>query len=293
MIIGQFLEYLRYERNRSPLTVQWYEESLRDFEAYIREMDDCLSLCEADADQIRNWVEHRMDQGCRPATVCRGLSALKTFYRYALSRHLIEKDPARLLKAPKKGKPLPQFVRETEMDRLLDEVDWDDSYNNVRARTIIMLFYETGIRLAELVGLNDGDVDFDAMRLKVNGKRDKQRVIPFGPELAEALEKYISLRDASVERWTEALFVGNKGDRIGRAAVSHLVRTCLSKVTSLKKRSPHVLRHSFATVMLNNGAGLESVQKLLGHESLATTEIYTHTTFEQLKRIYSEAHPRA
>ena len=293
MMIDQFLSYLRYERNRSPLTVRWYEESLRDFETYIRGVDDYLSLSTVDADVIRGWVERMMDEGKKPATVNRGLSAVKTFYRFALSRKLVEKDPAHGIIGPKKSKPLPQYVREGDMNRLLDEYLQGDEYNKVRARTIIIVFYETGIRLAELIGLNDEDVDFDSMQLKVTGKRDKQRIVPFGAELAEALQQYMALRDTEVERQEPGLFLSNKGRRVSREMVRNLVKQSLSEVTTLKKRSPHVLRHSFATAMLNNGAGLESVKKLLGHESLETTEIYTHTTFEQLKRVYNEAHPRA
>ena len=293
MMIDQFLSYLRYERNRSPLTVRWYEESLRDFETYIRGVDDYLSLSTVDADVIRGWVERMMDEGKKPATVNRGLSAVKTFYRFALSRKLVEKDPAHGIIGPKKSKPLPQYVREGDMNRLLDEYLQGDEYNKVRARTIIILFYETGIRLAELIGLNDEDVDFDSMQLKVTGKRDKQRIVPFGAEMAEALQQYMALRDTEVERQEPGLFLSNKGRRVSREMVRNLVKQSLSEVTTLKKRSPHVLRHSFATAMLNNGAGLESVKKLLGHESLETTEIYTHNTFEQLKRVYNEAHPRA
>ena len=293
MIVDQFLNYLQYERNRSPLTVQWYEENLRDFETYIRGVDDCLSLLTADADVIRSWVEHKMDEGKKPATVNRGLSAVRAFYRFALARKLVDKDPAHGIVGPKASKPLPMFVREDEMDRLLDDVSWKDDFNNVRARTILLLFYETGIRLAELIGIDNKDVDLEARKLKVTGKRNKQRIIPFGEELAQALAGYVSLRDDTVEKQSDALFVNNKGRRIGRCQVQNLVRRRLSEVTTLKKRSPHVLRHSFATAMLNNGAGLESVKKLLGHASLETTEVYTHTTFEQLKRVYNEAHPRA
>ena len=294
MMIDQFLNFLRYERNRSPRTVQLYEENLRDFETYIQGLDDCLSLQTADADVIRGWVEKLMDEGKKPTTVNLGLSAVRTFYRYALSRKLVDKDPARLVTGPKKSKPLPQFVRETEMDRLFDEMlPSDNNYNNVRARTILLLFYETGIRLAELVGLDDEDVDLITMQLKVTGKRDKQRIVPFGEEMAAALSDYMSMRDKEVQRRSQALFLTDKGERVKRSQVQYLVKKHLSGVTTIKKRSPHVLRHSFATAMLNNGAGLESVKKLLGHESLETTQIYTHTTFEQLKRVYNEAHPRA
>ena len=293
-MIDQFLDYLRYERNRSPRTVQLYEESLRDFETYIRGLDDCLSLQNVDTDVIRNWMERLMDDGKKPTTVNLSLSAIRSFYRFALSREIVKKDPAHGVTGPRKPKPLPQFVREAEMDRLLDEtLETDNNYNKVRARTIILMFYETGIRLAELVGLDDKDIDFVAMQLKVTGKRDKQRIVPFGEELAQMLRDYIALRDVEVERQSPALFLTDKGERVSRSQVQYLVRKHLSEVTTLKKRSPHVLRPSFATAMLNNGAGLESVKKLLGHESLNTTEIYTHTTFEQLKRVYNEAHPRA
>ena len=293
MIIDQFLNYLRYERNRSLRTVQLYEENLRDFETYLQGLDDCLTLQTADADVVRGWVESLMDRGLKATTVNLALSAVRTFYRYALSRKLVERDPAHGVKGPKKAKALPQFVRESEMNQLLDEKFSADNYNDVRARTIIILFYETGIRLAELVGIDDADVDFSAMQLKVTGKRDKQRIIPFGEELAEVLRNYMALRDAEVNKQSPALFLTTRGERVSRGVVQHLVRERLAEVTTLKKRSPHVLRHSFATAMLNNGAGLESVKKLLGHESLETTEIYTHTTFEQLKRVYNDAHPRA
>ena len=294
MIVDQFLEYLRYERNRSPRTVQLYGENLRDFETYVQGLDDCLTLQTVDANVIRGWMESLMDEGKKPTTVNLALSAVRTFYRYALSRKLVSKDPAHGVTGPKKSKPLPQFVREAEMNCLLDEkLPLDSSYNNVRARTIIILFYETGIRLAELVGLNDEDVDLDTMQLKVTGKRDKQRIVPFGEELAQMLRDYVALRDDEVTRQSPALFLTGKGERVSRGQVQYLVKKHLSEVTTLKKRSPHVLRHSFATAMLNNGAGLESVKKLLGHVSLNTTEIYTHTTFEQLKRVYNEAHPRA
>ena len=291
-MIDQFLNYLRYERNRSPRTVLTYEINLRDFETYIQGVDDCLSLDTVDTDVVRNFMEHLMDKGRKPASVKLALSAIREFYRFALLRGLVAKDPAHCVTGPKKDKPLPQFVRESELNTLLDELLIGDNYNIVRARTIIILFYETGIRLAELVGLDDNDVDLEKMQLKVTGKRDKQRVIPFGEEVATMLRQYLLLRDNEVERRTTALFVGRNGERVTRGSVQVLVKKYLSEVTTVKKRSPHVLRHSFATAMLNNGAGLESVKKLLGHESLNTTEIYTHTTFEQLKRVYKDAHPR-
>ena len=291
----EFLNYLRYERNRSELTVRTYERSLRDFESYFKNRDSHLSWESVDSDVIRDWMESMMDKGDMASTVNNCLSAVRSFFRFALARHMVEKDPAYAIKGPKKQKPLPQFVREEEMNRLIDIPEmWGDHYKDVRARTIIILFYETGIRLAELIGLDDRDVDFAARQLKVTGKRNKQRIVPFGEELGSVLTEYMNRRDKEYGlRGESALFLNDKGQRMTRYQVEAIVKKCLSMVTTIKKRSPHVLRHSFATAMLNNGAGLESVRKLLGHESVATTEIYTHTTFEQLKKVYENAHPRA
>lgn len=291
-MIDQFLDYLRYERNRSELTVKRYEDSLRDFQKYFEETEEGLSWTTVDADVIRGWMESLMDKGNNASTVNTGLSALHSFYRYALARKMVKGDPSLMITGPKKRKPLPQFVKEEEINKLLDKTEWGDDYKDVRARTIIITLYEAGLRRSELIGLNDSDVNLDTMQLKVTGKRNKQRIIPFGKELAEQLRQYINCRDEQIEKQSEALFLNIKGERISETEVYNTVRENLAKVTTLKKKSPHVLRHSFATAMLNHDAELESVKKLLGHESLETTQIYTHTTFEQLKRVYKEALPR-
>ena len=291
-MIDQFLDYLRYERNRSELTVKRYEESLTDFQKYFEGLEQGLSWASVDADIIRGWMESLMDRGNTASTVNTGLSALRSFFRFVLSRKMVDRDPAHMITGPKKRKPLPQFVKEEEINQLLDKTEWGDKYKDVRARTIIITLYEAGLRRSELIGLNDSDVDFEAKQLKVTGKRNKQRFIPFGKELVEQLRQYISCRNEQIKKRSEALFLNEKGARISEAGVYNTVRENLAKVTTLKKKSPHVLRHSFATAMLNHEAGLESVKKLLGHESLETTQIYTHTTFEQLKRVYKEAHPR-
>ena len=292
-MIDQFLNYLRYERNASPQTVQTYEESLRELESYIAFREDGLSLGTVDTDLIRDWMESLMDRGNNASTINKKLSALRSFFRFALKRGLVEKDPAHALAGLKKSKPLPQFLREGEMDRLLDGMEWGEDYKDVRARTLLLLLYETGLRRSELAGLNDGDIDFGACQLKVTGKRNKQRIVPFGAELAEALKGYMDVRNEQLRLDGDALFLNDKGHRMTGQQVYAIVRKHLTGATSLKKRSPHVLRHTFATAMLNNGAGLESIKNLLGHESVSTTEIYAHTTFEQLKRVYKEAHPRA
>lgn len=294
MMIDQFVDYMRYERNMSPRTIQEYSDDLSDFESFFKNLDDHLTWETVDQDVVREWVESMMDKGNAATSVNRRLSSLRSFYRFAMKRNKVEINPARLVKGPKKARPLPQFVKETDMDRLIDDDRlWGEGYNEALARTIIIMFYETGIRLAELVGLDDTDVDFVNCTVKVTGKRNKQRIVPYGKELATELSRYVEARDAEVVRTTTGMFLDLKGRRVSRHKVEAMVRESLAKVTTMKKRSPHVLRHSYATAMLNNGAGLESVKKLLGHQSISTTEIYTHTTFEQLKRVYKQAHPRA
>lgn len=293
MMIEQFLNYMRYERNKSPLTVLSYGKDLRDFESYIKKLDGHLSLEKADADLIRGWMESMIDKGNTATSVNRRLSALRSFFRYALSTGIVNSDPAHTVKGPKNNKYLPQFVREREMDDLLDMQIEKDDFKKVRARTIILMFYETGVRVAELVGLDDSSVDLVNRTVNVVGKGNKQRIVPFGEELAEALTEYLNLRNASAATLDGAMFVTRRGERLNTDQVRYIVRKSLSLVSALKKKSPHVLRHTFATAMLNHGANIESIKMLLGHEKVETTEIYTHTTFEQLRQVYKNAHPRA
>ncbi|RKW48827.1 MAG: tyrosine recombinase XerC [Prevotella sp.] len=292
-MVNQFLAYLSYERNRSLATVSSYRKDLEAFQKFVQAQDSTLSWADVDADLVRDWMAEMMNEGQRATSINRRLSALRSFYRFALARNLVKSDPVQGVVGPKKDKPLPQFLKEKEMDELLQEDFWTDCYEDVRDRMIIMTFYETGIRLAELMNLCDGDVDFMSGQLKVTGKRNKQRLIPFGAELSQALQHYMGVRDAQVVRHSAALFLANDGQQMTADAIRYRVKKHLSLVSTLKKRTPHVLRHTFATAMLNHKAGIESVKKLLGHESLSTTEIYTHTTFEQLKREYLNAHPRA
>lgn len=291
-MIEKFLNYLKYECNRSKHTVEAYGNDLRAFEAYFKGLENQLSWESIDSDIVRDWMESMMDKGNTATSVNRRLSAVRSLYRFALSRGYVSRDPAHAVSGPKCQKVLPQYLREKEMNTLLDEQMWEDRYIDVRARTIILLFYSTGIRLSELIGLDDADVDFAEQQLKVTGKGDKQRILPFGTELSEALRVYMARRDAEVERKDSAVFLTAKGVRMNSQQVRDEVRHHLSRVSTLKKRTPHVLRHTFATAMLNHEAGIESVKKLLGHSKLSTTEIYTHTTFEQLRQAYAKAHPR-
>lgn len=288
-----FLKYLRLERNYSEKTVVSYGTDLDKFECYLKGLDSELRLENADADIVRGWILEMMDAGIAETSVNRKLSTLRAFYKYLLRKGVISVDPMLVVKGPKRKKPLPAFVKESDMDRLLDGDLSDDSFSGVRDKLVISMFYETGMRLSELISLKDSDIDLHKSVLKVTGKRNKQRYIPFGEQLKAEIEIYLDERNRSVEHHCEAFFVRKNGQMLYPMMVYRLVKQNLSKVVTLKKKSPHVLRHSFATAMLNNGAELEAVKELLGHESVTTTEIYTHTTFEELKKIYKHAHPRA
>lgn len=293
MLVKAFLEYLRYDRNYSDCTVAAYRTDLKEFEEFFRSEDEELGWETVDADIVRRWMVQLMDDGRATTSVNRKLSSIRSFYKYLRSKGVVTRDFFVKVKGPKNNKPLPAFVKETDMDRLLDEVDFGEGFAACRDKMVVEMLYATGMRLAELVGLNDKDVDFSAGQIKVTGKRNKQRLIPFGDELRCSMLTYLNMRIESCPRLSEAFFVSDKGARISRGKVGSLVKIALSKVVGLKRRSPHVLRHSFATSMLNNHAELGVVKELLGHESLATTEIYTHTTFEELKEVYKLAHPRA
>ena len=310
-MIAGFLNYLSLERAYSPHTVTSYENDLRAFETYLGQTESGLELKNADADLVRGWAMELMSSGMKATSVNRKLSSLRTYYKYLLRKGEIAVSPMQHVNGPKKSKPLPQFVREGEMERMLCATAQGEGWQEAREHVILQLFYETGIRLSELVGLNEEDVDFGRKTIKVTGKRNKQRIIPIGDGLVESLKRYMEPRpnppceggDSIIaeqgslprrEGWSESpLFVTDKGSRVYPHWVYRLVRKNLSQVVTLKKRSPHVLRHTFATAMLNNAAELEAVKELMGHESVSTTQIYTHTTFEELKKAYRQAHPRA
>ena len=293
MIICDFLRYMETERVASPATVDSYRRALECFKCFVASLDN-QKIETADSDVIREWLSSLMEQGQKASYVCRQLSAVKSMYRYALSRGYITKDPAHLVTGPKKQRPLPVFLKEKEADVLFDRLEWDeDNFADVRARTLLLLLYSTGARRAEVVALDDSDVSLVNDEVRFTGKRRKQRIVPLTKELAAQIRRYLEMRDRSVRREDDAFFVNDKGARITPVNVYRTVKKYLSLVTTAARKSPHVLRHSFATAMLNHDAQLTSVQKLLGHASVATTEIYTHVTFEDLKRVYNQAHPRA
>ena len=290
--IDEFLSYLAADRGYSQKTVQTYQLDLIHFEQFCQKLDEEVDWSTIDSDVIRRWVAQRMEDGICPRTVKRSLSALRSFYRYLLRLGVVEKDPTQLVSNPKVGKTLPSFVKESEMDRLLDGITYPDTFEGHRDHLILLTFYTTGVRVSELVGLDVEDLGLSSGELKVTGKRNKQRIIPFGEELQHDFLAYLKELNSVFGLTSGAIFVDRRGQRMSSVQVRDVVRHYLSLVTTQKKKTPHVLRHTFATVMLNNGADLGAVKELLGHESLATTEIYTHTSFAELRREYEKAHPR-
>lgn len=295
MNISLFLQYLSYERNYSRQTIRSYREDLQLFERFLKTLDEEIIWESVDASIIRQWVLSMMNAGEKNSTVNRRLSALRAFYRYYLREGKTDVNPANNVTGPKRVKALPYFIKEKDMDRLLDnDIYFPDGWMGMRDRLIIQTFYMTGMRRGELVGLNDADVRTEEGIIKVYGKGKKERLIPIGEEEAKAIIAYKTMRNAQVpEKKDDAFFVSRQGKRLSAAGVLRVVEKYLSLVSTAKKRSPHVLRHTFATSLLNHHADLRSVQELLGHARLATTEIYTHVSFEELKKIYNEAHPRA
>lgn len=298
--VEDFLAYQTAQRGASPRTIGTYREALGHAMDYLvvaipggrRCMWDAFSV-----DDLRLWVAEQMQRGYAPAYVKRNVAALRSFYRFLLREERVAADPARILRTPRQPKRLPTFVKEEEMDRLFEYYPFGTGYEGARNRTMLLMLYHTGLRSAELLGMCLADVNLSEKSLKVTGKGNKQRVIPFGQELADSLYIYIGeLRefmgvgaDAAGEL---PLFVNGRHHRMSYNELRKVVRDALSAVTTQKKRSPHVLRHSFATAMLAGGAQLEAIQQLLGHASVATTAIYTHTTLAELKDQYGQAHPR-
>lgn len=293
MLINSFLDYLRYERNYSDYTVLAYSKDLRQFEDFVKERMEGIFTPEGiDADIVRNWIISLLDNQISPVSVNRKLSSLKSFFKFLMKQRLVSANPLRFITGPKTKKPLPYFVKEKDMEQLLDGDGFDEDFEGVRDRLILEMLYDTGVRRSELVGLHNADVDYSALQIKVTGKRNKQRLIPFAERLKDLMLAYTEVRNREIGTGGEWFFVRKNGEQISTSILYLIVKKKLSDIPTLAKCSPHVLRHSFATSMLNNGAELNAVKELLGHSSLASTSIYTHTTFEELKKVY-HAHPRA
>lgn len=292
--INDFLHYMLAQRGCSPRTHETYRIALNDCADYMRARNPNISWTEVDTLCVRRWVAWMMENGYAPNTVNKSLSALRSFYKFLLREGRVSVDPARLVSNPKIPKRLPTFIKESEMDLLFSHYPFSDDYIGCRDRTLLLLLYHTGIRAAELLALNLQDIRESSSTIRVTGKGNKQRIIPYGKELAEALNRYLSLRAAtysSLPHDEVALFLNKRGQRLSYTSLRKMVNATLSAVTTQQKRSPHVLRHSFATAMLSGGAQLEAIRQLLGHESVTTTAIYTHTTLAELKEQYARSHP--
>lgn len=289
----KYISYLRYEKNYSSHTEISYSTDLMQFDAYVSQNYPEYTLATVDGDIVRAWVMSLMDHQNNARSVNRKLSSLKSFYRYLQRIGELKVNPMKRITGPKTKKPIPAFINYNEMEKVLDVEVADDDYEAFRDKVILELFYVTGMRRAELIGLKDVDVDFITGNIRVTGKRNKQRIIPISKSTLDLLSRYLEIRQAEFENQTDTFFVKKDGDSIYPMLVHRVVTSHLQWIPTLSKASPHVLRHSFATGMLNNGADINAVKELLGHSSLASTEIYTHTSFDELKKIYNKAHPRA
>lgn len=290
----KFLSYLRHEKNYSSHTEISYFRDLEQFQEYIeREMTGFDPLL-IDADVVRNWMYELNALGLKPRSINRKLSTIRSFFHYLLKKGVISKNPAVNIKGLKAPKELPQFATNDELSRILeDDSLFSDDFEGRRDRFLLELFYLTGARRSELVNLNDSDINHDRKELLITGKGNKQRMIPLSDKSYEKLTNYIIERDRDIENKSPALFVRINGERLNAHNMYVIINKSLESITTMGKKSPHTLRHSFATEMLNNGAEITAVKQLLGHASLASTEIYTHVTFEELKKVYNKAHPRA
>ncbi len=290
---GGFLQYIQYIKKYSAHTVRSYKTDLEQFFAF------CSLSEEADEagishHQIRSWIVYLMDSGETARTVNRKISSLKTYFKYLIREGHITMNPVSKVLTPKMSKKLPVFVCEEAMDHLLDDIQYGTDYEGLRNRTILETFYNTGIRISELIHLKFRDIDFDQKVFKVLGKRNKERMVPLSQDFTSVLQQYAQVRQQNFgldpEGW---FFVNKKGMKLNPRSVYRIVHHFLSMVTTSDKKSPHVLRHTFATHMLNQGADLNTIKELLGHANLSATEVYTHNTFEKLKTVYKQAHPRA
>lgn len=294
MTIAEFLTYLKHEKRYSPHTIQSYETDLLQFEAYLSDVYE-LALPDAGRAQVRDYMVWLMERQIAERSVARKLSALRSFYKHLVAGGAIASSPMALVRAPKVPNRLPVFVEDHKLDQLLDSTEiFNDSFSSVRDKLVIEMLFGTGMRVSELVNVKLQDVDFYASSVKVLGKRNKERIIPIGKTLTSLLKVYIDTKTLQdFNNKTEYLFVTNKGAAVTRGFIYKIVTSYLTYVSTQDKKSPHVLRHSYATSLLNRGADLNAIKELLGHASLAATQVYTHNSIERLKSIYKQAHPKA
>jgi integrase/recombinase XerC len=289
-----FLEYLQFEKRYSNHTILSYRTDLEQFEDFASQEEECPDISLADGKIIRSWTIRLMDSGQSARTVNRKISTLKSFYKYLMREQRIKINPMDKVLSPKQSKKLPAFVEADKMNLLLDDFDFGEDFSGIRNRLIIEVLYITGMRQAELIALRDVDIDRSEHNIRVTGKRNKQRIIPFDRAYLRVIESYLELRDKQfpVNDYPN-FFLTDKGKPLYPRFVYKVVNSYLRFVTTMESRSPHVLRHTFATHMLNRGADLNAIKEILGHANLSATQVYTHNTFEKLVSIYKQAHPRA
>lgn len=288
----RFLAHIQFEKRYSRHTVTAYSTDLDQFFTYIRLQYEISDLAEVNHFMVRSWLVHLIDQDDSSRSVARKLTTLRSFFKFCLREGVVTSNPISKITAPRSSKRLPVFVEQEKMDDLLDSTGFEDSYEGLRDRLIVEMFYVTGIRLSELVSLKESDIDFYRSTIKVTGKRNKERIIPFNNKFGEGLRRYLTEK-GRVFGPDDNMFLTGRGAVIYPRLVYSIVKENLSRVTTLEKKGPHVLRHTFATHLLNNGAELNAVKELLGHANLAATQVYTHNTIDKLKKVYKQAHPKA
>ena len=286
------MKYLQAEKRYASHTIKAYKNDLNQFHAFCQETDH--EGMDLHFKTIRSWVVSLMDSGYSSRTVHRKLSSLSTYCNYLIKEGQLESNPVERVLKPKLSKRVPAFVEEGKLDLLLDEYDFGEGFTGSRNRLVLDLLYQTGMRRSELIGLTIGSINREGKSVKVMGKRGKERIIPVGDELLAAMEKYMVVRaEVVADKPGDHLIVTEKGRAAYDKLVYRIVNSYLAMVTTLDKKSPHVLRHTFATHMLNRGADLNAIKELLGHANLSATQVYTHNTYKKLKSIYNQAHPRA
>lgn len=292
MAVTTFLQYIRFEKRFSANTVLAYQNDLEQFYQYAEKQYEVSEPGDVQHSMVRSWIVELMESGISPRSINRKLTALKSYYKFLLRRKDILSNPLVKVQAPKTSKRLPVFVDQSRMELLFTSVDFGEGFHAIRDRLVLELFYATGMRLSELVGIRDEDVDLHRAQVKVLGKRNKERIIPFSDKLKILMRAYLDSRSSTFGN-VSAFLVTDKGKPLYPKFVYRMVVERLGSVTTLEKKSPHVLRHTFATHMLNHGADINSVKEILGHANLSATQVYTHNTIEKLKEVYSLAHPRA
>lgn len=289
-LVQQFLNYIKYQKRYSQHTYIAYENDLLQFFQFVQYEFDVNSIQSITSAMVRSWLAALKQEETTAKTINRKLSTLKSFYKYLLKQKLVTTNPLSIIIAPKIAKRLPVFVEEKQMHTLLHHAAQNETFDQQTQALVIKLFYTSGIRLSELLNLQEQDIDASYCQIKVLGKGNKERIIPIDKNLLQSLQQYIAAKPQSSATY---VFVNSKGKPLYAKQVYNWVKQNLSLVTTVKKKSPHVLRHSFATHLMNNGAELNAVKELLGHSSLAATQVYTHNTIEKLKDVFKKAHPKA